>query len=257
MIQKHYEPLTCRQCANIEALDFDFSFAFQPIIRASTAEIVSYEALARGTKGEPFPEVWKNVHEKNLYRFDQTCRVKAIKLAKELGLTCGLNINFTPNAVYRPELCIRTTLEAAREYDFPIDNIRFEVTEGEEVREKSHLVNIIKTYKELGFSTYIDDFGAGYSGLNLLAEFQPDCIKLDRGLIADIHVHFAKQAITQGVIFTCNKLGIEVLAEGVEKFEEYAWLQRNGVDLFQGYYFARPAFEELVDVPASLLSTPN
>ena len=243
-----YESLTCRQCINTRPLGFDFSFAFQPIIRASSSEIIAYEALARGTEGQPFPEVWKHVTEDNLYRFDQACRVKAIKLATELGMTTALNINFTPNAVYRPELCIRTTLQAAEEYDFPIERIHFEVTEGENVRDKAHLVGIIRTYQELGFSTFIDDFGAGYSGLNLLAEFQPDCIKIDRGLISDIREHAPRQAIVEGILYTCRKLDINVLAEGVETAEEYRWLLDAGVDLFQGYHFARPAFEQLVEV---------
>lgn len=254
MKQEHFEPLTCRQCINTKPLGFDFSFAFQPIVRTSSCSIVAYEALARGTAGQPFPEVWKHVTEENLYRFDQACRVKAIRLATELDLQVGLNINFTPNAVYRPELCIRTTLEAAKEYDFPIDRIHFEVTEGENVKDKGHLVGIIQTYQKLGFSTYIDDFGAGYSGLNLLAEFQPDCIKIDRGLISDIQEHTPKQAIVEGILYTCRKLGIDVLAEGVETAGEYQWLARVGVDLFQGYYFARPAFEQLVDVDQALFS---
>lgn len=250
----HYEPLTCRQCVNTRPLGFEFSFAFQPIVRASTRSIVAYEALARGTEGQPFPEVWKHVTEENLYRFDQACRVKAIKLATELGLDVGLNINFTPNAVYRPELCIRTTLQAAKEYDFPIERIHFEVTEGEDVEDKAHLVSIIRTYQDLGFSTFIDDFGAGFSGLNLLAEFQPDCIKLDRGLISEIQQHVPRQAIVEGILYTCRKLNIDVLAEGVETAEEYRWLASAGVDLFQGYHFARPAFEQLVEVAPSLFN---
>ncbi|MGM0633249.1 MAG: EAL domain-containing protein [Pseudomonadota bacterium] len=254
MKQEHPEPLTCKQCINTRSLGFEFSFAFQPIVRASTQAIVAHEALARGTEGQPFPEVWKHVTEKNLYRFDQACRVKAIKLAKELDLRVGLNINFTPNAVYKPELCIRTTLRAAKEYGFPIDRIHFEVTEGENVKDKAHLVGIIRTYQKLGFSTFIDDFGAGYSGLNLLAEFQPNCIKIDRGLISEIQDHAPKQAILEGILYTCRKLDIDVLAEGVETAQEYQWLKNVGVDLFQGYYFARPAFERLVDVESSLFS---
>jgi EAL domain-containing protein (putative c-di-GMP-specific phosphodiesterase class I) len=249
MFQAHYEPLTCKQCIDTEPLGFDFSFAFQPIIRSSTREVVSYEALARGTSGEPFSEVWRNVTEHNLYRFDQACRVKCIKLATELKLARKLNINFTPNAVYKPELCIRTTLEAAREFGFPIENINFEVTEGEQVTDRAHLVSIISTYKNLGFGTMIDDFGAGYAGLNLLAEFQPDCIKLDRDLVSGINSNKPRQAITQGIIVTCHALGIEVLAEGVEQRDEYLWLKNQGIDLFQGYYFARPAFQELPSVP--------
>ncbi len=253
MTQAYYEPLTCKQCIDAEPLGFDFSFAFQPIVRASTGQVISYEALARGTSGEPFRDVWRNVNERNLYRFDQACRVKAIKLASELKLGSGLNINFTPNAVYKPELCIRTTLQAAREFDFPIERIHFEVTEGEQVLDRKHLINIISAYRNLGFGTMIDDFGAGFAGLNLLAEFQPNCIKIDRDLITNIFESKARQAIVRGIIVTCAELGIDVLAEGVELQAEYEWLRDHGIDLFQGYYFARPAFEELVEVAENLL----
>lgn len=253
MKQAFYQNLSCRQCANASELDFDFSFAFQPIIQASTRSIVAYEALARGIAGEPFMSVYQHVTAENLYRFDQSCRVKAIKLAAELNMQTALNINFSPNAVYRPELCIRTTLAAAREYNFPVERICFEVTEGEELLDKSHLVGIIREYRNLGFSTAIDDFGSGYSGLNLLAEFQPDCIKLDRMLIDGVHNNPAKQAIVKGIVLTCQLMTIQALAEGVELYEEYAWLATNGVDLFQGYYFARPGFECLPGLNAHCL----
>ncbi|HBX38041.1 MAG TPA: diguanylate phosphodiesterase [Pseudohongiella sp.] len=249
--QQHEGTPGCGQCRK-SATEFDLSFAFQPIVKASTRTVVSYEALARGSKGQGFAHVAAQLNDDNLYHFDQRCRVKAIELATQLGLQVDLNINFSPNAVYRPELCIRTTLEAAEKYGFPVERIHFEVTESEEVREKAHLTNILAYYKKRGFTTAIDDFGAGYSGLNLLAEFQPDYIKIDRVLVDQIDLHAVKQAIVDGVLHTCNKLGIGVLAEGVERREEYQWLKGAGVDLFQGYYFARPGFEQLPQVPAEL-----
>ena len=244
--------LGCSGCRDNEHQAFNLSFAFQPIVRASTRKVVSYEALARGPEGQGFAFVRDQINSDNLYNFDQTCRVRAIELATRLKINVALNINFTPNAVYRPELCIRTTLAAAQKYGFPVEKIHFEVTESEEIREKTHLVNIIETYKKLGFTTVIDDFGAGFSGLNLLAEFQPDYIKIDRALIDHVDQRPARQAIIQGVILTCRKLNIDILAEGVEREEEYRWLAHEGIDLFQGYYFAYPGFEQLPDVPDEL-----
>ncbi|MDO9478508.1 MAG: EAL domain-containing protein [Pseudohongiella sp.] len=241
----------CNQCRDQDHQAFELSFAFQPIVRASSRSIVSYEALARGPQGQGFAYVKQQINDNNLYHFDQTCRVKAIELATRLNLKVALNINFTPNAVYRPETCIRTTLAAAKKYGFPVESIHFEVTESEEVQEKSHLFDIIAAYKKLGFTTAIDDFGAGFSGLNLLAEFQPDYIKIDRALIDRVDQKPAKQAIIQGVLLTCKMLNIGVLAEGVERREEYEWLCSKGVDLFQGYYFARPGFEQLPEVADS------
>lgn len=240
--------VSCDQCTSGESLGFKFSFAFQPIVDIAQRRIVSYEALVRGTQGEPAPTILAQVNDTNRYRFDQTCRVKAVKLASELGLTVNLNINFFPHAVYRPEVCIRTTLEAAKTYNFPTERIVFEITEGEQVKDHQHLIDIVNEYHRLGFSMAIDDFGAGYSGLNLLAEYQPDIIKLDRQIISDIHQRSPKQAIVEGIVHTCNKLGIEQVAEGVEQVEEIRWLRDAGIRLFQGFWFARPAFRELVTI---------
>jgi len=255
MQQSDFVEVTCGQCAEGAGLDFDFSFAFQPIVDVDTGEAYSYEALVRGINGEPAGEVLGRIRDDNRYRFDQACRVKAIALASRLGLACNLNINFLPRAVYQPQRCIRTTLEAARAYDFPIERIVFEVTEGERVDDTGHLVDIIHEYHRLGFRTAIDDFGAGYSGLNLLAEYQSDYLKLDMKLTRGIDSDGPRQAIVRGVVYVCRELGIRVVAEGVETASEYRWLREAGVRLQQGYYFARPGFEALPSIdPAALAS---
>lgn len=238
----------CGQCADDKPLGFEFSFAFQPIVDLRQRSIVSYEALVRGPAGEPAMSVLERLNDDNLYRFDQSSRVEAVRLASELGMQTNLNINFFPNAVYRPEVCIRTTLAAAERYNFPTERIVFEITEGEQVRDHRHLVDIINEYHRLGFRMAIDDFGAGYAGLNLLAEYQPDIIKLDRQIICAIHQDPVRQAIVEGIIHTARKLDIELLAEGVEQVEEIRWLRDAGIDLFQGFWFARPAFRQLVTI---------
>ena len=229
-------------------MDFDFTMAFQPIVNTKTQQIYAQEALVRGLNNEPAADVFKHVNDSNRYRFDQSCRVKAIKLAAELGVESLLSINFMPNAVYRPELCIRTTLKAAEQYGFPIDRIIFEITEGERVDDYNHLRNIIRCYQERGFRTAIDDFGAGYAGLNLLAEMRTDIIKLDMALIRNIDQDRVRQAIIRGALQVCNELSLTVIAEGVETAGERATLESFGIELFQGYLFARPSFESLATV---------
>jgi len=118
--------------------------------------------------------VLSQVTEQNRYRFDQACRVKAIKLASELGLKQAVSINFLPNAIYKPKVCIRTPLEAPRVHGFPLDQIIFEVTEGERIEDGPWFADILREYKRCGFKTAIDDFGAGYAGMKLLSDFQPD-----------------------------------------------------------------------------------
>lgn len=243
-----YQPLTCAECALGAGLGFDFSMAFQPIVDVSDGSIFSYEALVRGPANEPAHWVISQVNENNRYRFDQSCRVKAIKTASELGIATFLNINFFPNAVYQPETCIRTTLQAANDYGFPVEKIIFEVTEGEQVSDPIHLDGIIKEYKYRGFLTAIDDFGAGYAGLNLLSEFQPNFVKLDMALTRSIQKDRVRRAIVKSIIQVCRELDIEIIAEGIETKDELAALRDQGLTLFQGYLFARPAFESLPQV---------
>lgn len=249
-----FRPLGCSECLNGAGLDFDFTMAFQPIVDVAAGRIFAHEALVRGVNGEGADTVFAHVNDGNRYRFDQACRIKAIRLASELGMKSMLSINFLPNAVYRPELCIRTTLAAAKEWNFPIERIIFEVTEGERIEDQAHLRNIIAHYKQQGFCTAIDDFGAGYAGLNLLADFQSDMVKLDMALIRDIDKDRTRRAITHGILQMCRDLGIRVIAEGVETREEYLTLRDFGIDLFQGYYFARPAFQSLVEVDPALFA---
>jgi EAL domain-containing protein (putative c-di-GMP-specific phosphodiesterase class I) len=120
-------------CSNADRLGFRFSYAYQPIVDLATRQIYAHEALVRGPGGEPAPTVLSRVTDENRYRFDQACRVKAIKTAAQLALPSRLSINFMPNAIYRPELCIRATLAAATAHGFPIDRIIFETVEGERV----------------------------------------------------------------------------------------------------------------------------
>jgi EAL domain-containing protein (putative c-di-GMP-specific phosphodiesterase class I) len=105
------------------------------------------------------------------------------------------------------------------------------------------LAKRINEFRALGLKVAIDDFGSGYSGLNLLADFQPDQIKLDMRLVRGIDLNGPRQAIVRAVGQVCVDLGIDVIAEGVETVEEYTWLANHDVRLFQGFLFARPGFE--------------
>lgn len=242
-------PGGCQGCKRSGQADLDFSFAFQPIVDLRDQTTFAHEALVRGPKGEGALSVLGQVDDQNRYRFDQLCRVRAIAAAAQLGMTEYLSINFLPNAVYRPELCIRSTLEAARTHNFPLDRLIFEAVESEHVESNKHLTNILREYRGFGFKTAIDDFGAGYSGLNLLADFQPDLIKLDMALIRDIHLDRVRQVIVRGVVNMCMELGVDVIAEGIELPEERDFLADCGIYLMQGYWFAKPAFKALATIP--------
>jgi len=243
-----FREIACRDCARGADLGFDFTMAFQPIIDVAARAVFAHEALVRGPEGQGAGWVFERVNDGNRYRFDQVCRVKAVELASRLGMAERVSINFLPNAVYRPELCIRTTLAAAEEYRFPTERMVFEVTESEKITDIAHVRGIIQHYKARGFTTAIDDFGAGYAGLNLLADLQTDLVKLDMALVRGIHTDRARRAIVRGIMEVGGELGIRVIAEGVETRDEYQALRDLGIDLFQGYLIAKPAFRALAQL---------
>lgn len=247
----------CDGCRNGKRLDFDFTMAFQPIIDIRQERVWGYEALVRGTQNESAWSILSQVSDENKYRFDQSCRIKAVEMASTLfpDDRTRLSINFLPNAVYEPSACLRATLGAAAKYDFNPASIMFEFTENEDLHDPAHLQKIITEYRKHGFITAIDDFGAGYSGLSLLADFQPDLIKLDMKLIRDVDSCHARQTIVSAMIFAARELNIAILAEGIETEREFETLRAGGVHLFQGYYFAKPAFEALPPIGDDALAS--
>lgn len=235
----------CATCQCHEPLGFDIRMAFQPIVNANTQQVFAYEALVRGAQGEGAGHVISQVTAETLYSFDQACRVKAIETAAAVNLPTKLSINFMPNAIYEPETCLAKTLHTAKKVGFSHKNIIFEVTEHEKVENHALLVDVFRTYQRHGFMTAIDDFGEGYAGLNLLADFQPDLLKLDMKMIRNIHQDRVKQAIFGGIHRVAQDLGITLIAEGIETLEEHAFFKHAGVNLQQGYYFAKPALEQV------------
>lgn len=242
------QPADCPGCGGPERVGFAFDYAYQPIVDVEARTVYAHEALVRGPTGESAGSVLAQVTEANRYRFDQACRVKAIRMAAQLGMQERLSINFLPNAVYKPELCIRTTLEAARAHGFPIDRIVFEVTEGERVEDGPWFAQILREYQRFGFLTAIDDFGAGYAGLRLLSDFRPDLIKIDMDLVRRVDTDRPRQAIVRALVRLCEELGVQVIAEGIETPGERDFLRDAGIRLMQGYLFAKPRFQGLAGI---------
>jgi EAL domain-containing protein (putative c-di-GMP-specific phosphodiesterase class I) len=231
-------------CAGCRDSRFDttIAMAFQPIVSAE-GRVFAFEALVRGANGESAGEILSQVNRHNLYAFDQLCRTTAIETAARLGLGNSgamLSINFSPHAIYEPTRCMQTSLAAARRAGLPNEAIMFEITENEKLHDPHHLRDIVTAYRGMGFKVAIDDFGAGYSNLDLLAGFQPDIIKLDMALTRGIDADPVRRAILRSMIGLCDALSITLVAEGIECAAEYRTLRDLGVGLFQGYLFARP-----------------
>jgi blue light- and temperature-responsive anti-repressor len=222
-----------------------FSYAFQPIIDVGLQTITSYEALVRGPAGESALSILQQFEGDDLLRFDGVARVRAVEIAAELGIGCQLNLNFLASVARLDPQTLDRTIAAAEELGLEPKQIVLEVSETDAMDDTAGFLDAIWPLLGKGVSFSLDDFGSAHSGLNLLAEFQPETIKLDLPLVRDIHRKGARHAIIRGVICTCEDLGIAVVAEGAESIEEYDWLLAEGIFLFHGYLFARPAFEQL------------
>lgn len=229
-------------------LGVEFSFAFQPIVNVCSREINSFEALIRGPQGESAESVLAKMMGKDRKEFYNAHSYKVMELANRLNLSQQMNINISANDLYHVDLSIIGSFISSRYHAISVENIIFEITESEDFTGKDVLFKRLRLLQNFGFKTAIDDFGVGYSGLKLLVEYQPNFIKLDRRLISNIHVDRVKQSIFLGIQQMCQHLSIEIVAEGVESKGEYIWLKKAGVELFQGYYFAKPAFESLPKV---------
>ncbi|MGX9416720.1 EAL domain-containing protein [Vibrio sp. RC27] len=227
----------------------DFYIAFQPIVDCLESKIFGYEALVRGEDELDAESVIHTVGRANRYEFDQLCRERAIEVAAGFNIQDKyLSINFLPNAINCPEKSILSTVNAAKNMGFPIEKIILEFTEVEKIHDIGVVKHVLNLYKKLGFKTAIDDFGAGYAGLGLLADLQTDIVKLDMALVRNIDRDTVRQTILTHSLSMLNQLNIDVIAEGVESHQEMRWLRSAGVRYMQGFYFARPQINGLPEV---------
>nr|WP_067293605.1 EAL domain-containing protein [Marinobacterium profundum] len=240
--------------------EMEFTHAFQPIVSIEKGEIISYEVLLRGINNEPPFSVFNKVKKKDLINFDQYNREKALTFAARLGLNCSINLNFTPGSVlFDGGSNVLKTIFKAKELGFSSKQLVIEITENEFITSLDVLSDVLNKIRKEKVVIAIDDFGAGYAGLNMLADIQPDIIKIDMSLLRNINENGPRQSIVRALDNVCLDLGIDILAEGVETEAEFNWLKNIGIDIYQGYYFAKPAFEclltkdELIFKPALMV----
>ncbi|MEQ8662675.1 MAG: EAL domain-containing protein [Gammaproteobacteria bacterium] len=224
------------------------SYAFQPIVDVATRQVFSYEALLRGAHDEPAGAILGQMSDDEIHALDESGRQRAIELACQLGLDARLNLNFMPHSITRSDAAIASTFAAAARFGFPTERLVLEITENQAISDYARFIAVVNPLRARGVQVAIDDFGAGHSGLNLLANFQPDMVKLDMELVRDVSRSGPRQAIVRAIIQVCFDLGIDFIAEGVESEDELRWFEQQGVTLFQGYLLARPAFERLPPV---------
>ena len=229
-----------------------YSYAFQPIIDIEAQAVWSYEALVRGAQGEGAASVFSRLHPRDRHEFDRQSRLRALAIAGQLGVSSSVNLNTLPGSLTDGRLGVERTMASALGAGLSLDQLVLEVTESEAIEDPRLLGERLDAYRAKGIRIALDDFGAGYAGLNLLAELHPDVLKLDIALVHGIESRGAPQSIVRAILQVSVDLGIDVVAEGVETMGEFEWLVDHGLVLFQGFLIAKPAFEAL---PAALFPT--
>jgi EAL domain-containing protein (putative c-di-GMP-specific phosphodiesterase class I) len=223
-------------------------FALQPIVHAKSHRITSVEALLRGPNGESPQAVLGTLPADRLHAFDLQSKADAIALVAALKLDCVLSVNLLPMSLLSKEGAVDFLVRQCHLHQWPLDKFLVEITEEEAITHLDEFLLAVQQLRTAGIQVAIDDFGAGHAGLSLLADFQPDKLKIDKRIIQGVHSSGPRQAIVRSVMEFCFCLGITVVAEGVEAVEDWAWLQTAGVRRFQGYLFARPGLEGLPPV---------
>ena len=195
-----------------DAATLRYAFAFQPIVHAPTRSIFSHEALIRGPDGENAASILQRSQPVEMHALRERQRIAALESAARLGLRTRININFQPSDIAHSPTAITSLLDAAARCGIPPESIVLEVLESEIIRDSGDFSARMNPYRASGLTFAIDDFGAGYAGLNLLADFQPDLLKIDMNLVRGIERNGPRQAILRGIVRTCLDLGIDLIA---------------------------------------------
>jgi len=229
---------------------------FQPIVPAAGGAPWGYECLMRARDpddGQVIPPVrlldWAR-REHLLFMLDRVCRERHIANAgaAHTASDAVFLLNFLPTVIYEPEFCLRSTVAALQDTDLSPQRIVFEVVETERIADSEHLRRILEYYRRNGFRVALDDLSAGYPSLSLLADLEPDLIKIDREIVARSVDSQAHADVCRALVELGHGRSRMVLAEGVETPEQRDFLRGLGVDLLQGFLFGYPAPEPVLAV---------
>jgi len=209
---------------------------YHPIVVASTREIFGYEALARGQmRTLRSPEVMFDVAAEAdlIWELSRLCRARALE-GMQTRLAPGqlLFLNVDPHDFTDPSFNEQEVADPSR--------IVIEITERTAIKDYPKFRERLKAFRALGFRFAVDDAGSGYAGLGSIANLEPDFIKLDISLINAIDTNFIKQNLVQTMVRFAEDHNAMVIAEGVERAEEFKTVQELGVHLVQGFFLHRP-----------------
>lgn len=240
-----------------ESLDYiinnkQIKTVFQPIISLKDGNILGHEALSRVTCESAIenPEMLFSIagEYNRLWDLELLCRTTALEAAYMFMIPPYdkmLFINVNPNIMHAENFKKGFTKDFLLLYHIKPQNIIFEITERNVILDMTGFISTINHYRSQDYKIAIDDAGAGYSGLNLISDINPNYIKLDMKLIRNIDSDNLKYALVKGMVELSKASQISLIAEGIETCEELNTLINLGVQYGQGYFIQRPSAEVL------------
>lgn len=239
--------------------EHQFYVEIQPIYELNFDTIVSGEALVRWNhpvKGVLSPGKFIPIFERNgmvtrldAYVWEETCRLLQNMKQQNMKIV-PVSVNVSRLNLFRENLCDEI-MELIHKYGLDTSMLRLEITESAYVESPEQLNQAIDRLQKNGFKILMDDFGSGYSSLNMLKDLSFDILKVDMRFIDDLDTSQRAANVVTSVVRMAKWLGMVVVAEGVEKRSQAAFLKSIGCDRVQGYYFSKPLsemhFAQLVD----------
>ncbi len=227
-----------------------FTAHLQPIVQPS-GSIIGYEFLTRPLPEQmPFrpAELFEKARKIGQHSFlDRAARQLAIRMSAS-HLQNGMKrfINFSPSSLHCPNACLKGTFDMIKELGTDPGDYVFEVTETEPLNDPG-LRKIFDVYRQEGIRLALDDVGTGFATLDAVNQLQPEYVKMDRRWISNCDTDKIKQNYIDELLDRVSRFHGVILAEGVERLEEWNYLKKSGVSLFQGFLFGRA-----LPVPASI-----
>lgn len=238
----------------------EFIIYMQPVYDLETGNIKSAEALVRWKhpeKGLISPGIFIPIFEDNgfivdldYYVWEKVC--KQVREWIDSGKTViPVSVNVSRVNLYSPNF-VQKIYNLVKKYDLPINLFRLEITESAYTINEEMLAELVKTLHSLGFIVLMDDFGSGYSSLNMLKNVPVDILKIDMKFLKDFEYSKKSASIIESIVRMANSLEIEVIAEGVETAAQLTYLRNIGSNMAQGFYFSKPVpvpeLEDLIHI---------
>ena len=240
--------------------EHQFIVYFQPKynIQCDPPRLSSAEALIRWrhpelgmiSPGTFVPLFERNglIHVVDNYVWEQTVRQIAAWREK-LGFTLPVSVNLSRTDIFDPAL-EKNLLHLVESNGLTPKELKLEVTESAYTDNADQLISVIENLRGYGFEIEMDDFGSGYSSLNMLSSLPIDVLKMDMRFIQNVREDVREFRLVELILDIARYLDVPVVAEGVETAEQLALLRKAGCELVQGYYFSKPVppeeFEKLI-----------